>query len=291
MEHLYTSVNASSISAHEQLKNELFSRRPVVIAVVGDNVRLIDNVRKTEITTKHIPDIWHWLKTIAHIGLMATYGADPLRPALISSPAYLRDIELMQANLTNFPNEMQQVQEAILTRASAILNNPDTLPETKQVEELIANMKQNLRFAVQVQLDSLHAIIQTWKSLFNSEEWNNIAIVVAGGHQPRAGDITMQYFCRLVGKPLESFGSFAKLGYGSIWNPSDEDRTLKSGRLLVYAENVDSFQSAIEVLKQNLLSAYASRSLMGKIHLDFDVLAEEAFRRLHEKCAIHSNPK
>jgi hypothetical protein len=289
MEHLYTSVNESSILAHEQLKDELFSRRPAVIAVVGDNVRLIDNLRKTEITTKHIPEVWHRLKAVAHIGLMATYAVAPLRPGLISSPSYLRDIEVVQATLINFPDEMRQVQEAILTQALAIFKNPGIVTETKQLEELIGNMKQNLRFAAQVQLDSLHAIIQKWKSLFEPEDWNKIAVVVAGGHQPRAGDITMQYFCRLAGKPLESFGSFAKLGYGSLWTPSDEDQARKSGRLLVYAENVDSFQSAIDVLKQNLLSAYLSGPLMGKIHLDFDVLAEEAFKRLHEKCTARSS--
>lgn len=291
MQQLYSTVNQSSIVVHQQLKDELLSRRPVVMVVVGDHIRLIDNVRKTQVTVQHIPDIWHQLKTIAHIGLMATYCTNPLRPGLSSSPAYSQDIEVLRATLPLFPDEMRPTQEAILDRSATILKSPHTKPDVIEVGELIETMKHNLKFAAQVQLDSLHKIVQDWKDLFTPVEWDEVAVVIAGGHQPRAGDITMQYFCRLAGKPLESFGSFAKVGYGTLWTPTPEEQSRKKKRVLVYAENITTFDAAIEVLKQNLLSMYASGPLLGQIHLDFDVLADEAFKRLHEKCTSHCNQK
>lgn len=289
MQQLCTTINDKSIAIHQRMKDDLLSHRPVIMVVVGDHIRLIDNIRGTQDTIRHIPETWHWLKTIAHIGLVATYSTDPTVADKAVLREHINNICTLRETMDKFPEEMRKIQESILDQSAAILDFQKQSPDSiLHVEQLIQNMKLNLEFATQLQLDSLHSIVQNWKALFTSDQWDQVAVVVTGGHQPRAGDITMQYFCRLTGKPLESFGSFAKAGYGTLWTPTAEEQSRKKSRVLVYAENITTFDAAIEVLKQNLLSMYASGPLLGQIHLDFDVLADAAFKRLHEKCTSHS---
>lgn len=141
------------------------------------------------------------------------------------------------------------------------------------------------------QLDALHEQVQIWKKQIPTDDWNQLAAVIMGPSMPRIGEVTMQYFSRLTGKPLEVINTNYPW-INSANYPKDDVQPSKKGRRLVYAENIALEKDALDLLATHIIDEdIGSAFFNDKMRMHCDLLSEAASKRLEEKCDKEHKPK
>lgn len=291
-EDLLKGFNANFREIYALQKSKALEKLPVIIIAKGDTLVLYEKQKRTEV--KYLPPLYHQYKEVSHIALLLYL--------LLKNEELLGEATL--AKLTEVKNKMTHVlaafqmhehEEAQVSFCSKILKDCLTFIEfiirEKKCEddrktcffrELGPLLLRNAAEASFLQLDSLHTQIQAWKKMFSSEAWNHISIVVMGPQMPRVGEVTMQYFARLTGKPLEILLTASDgLDHSSVKNSDLK----KAKRRLVYAEGLPTEEEALNLLATHLIDEeIGSVFFEDKMRMHCDLLSEGASRRLKEKC-------
>lgn len=127
--------------------------------------------------------------------------------------------------------------------------------------------------------------MQSWKAQIPEEDWNRLAVVVTGASMPRIGEVTMQYFARLTGKPMEILGAKNYPWINGVNYPTDDVTPAKRNRRLVYAENIFTEDAALNLLATTIIDEEIGKAFFDdNMRMHCDLLAESASKRLKEKC-------
>jgi hypothetical protein len=110
----------------------------------------------------------------------------------------------------------------------------------------------NATEATRAQLDRLHAQVGSWRSTITPAEWSRLHVVVIGPHMPRQGEVSTQYFLRLLGEPEE-------------------------GRRVIYAESQWEVPQALELLATHELDGAVGEAFFGEaLRMHRDLLSDAA---------------
>jgi len=238
-----------------------------VIVMLGDDLTLLaGGDRRTE---QALPEHYHQLKSIGHLvfGVLLTlldHGSGPLSDATRAALTQrLVELDEAQAAIAGLPAGEQPTQQTLLDHARRLIET--VLASQSADDGLLATHARHLgpfisrttATAVRFELDRLHAIVTSWRQSLGRERWSRVIVVVCGRHQPRYRDVARQYFGRLL-REAEGIGA------------ATEDRIL-------YAEQIDSVDSALDLLARHMIDQRASALLFGdRRHLQQDLLADAA---------------
>jgi len=134
------------------------------------------------------------------------------------------------------------------------------------------------RLSSELYLQSLHKIVQQYKTLYFNNEWpKSLLILVAGPASPRFGHPAMQYFTRLTNNELEINSQMIKDDIK--FNVLDDAKYI--GRKLYYIENCNEYDKIIEIG----LSLYIEETEFSKYEsMKKDILSKPTQEYLLEKC-------
>lgn len=273
-------------------KMNALGKLPVVIVAKGDSLILYEKKKRTEV--KYLPSLYHRYKEVSHIPvllyLLIKGEGDFSEPKIDR----LNEIKKTVTSILNaLQNDALSGEE--ISNSENILNSCltfiDTIISERKCEcesqlaffrRLGPLLLKNAAQASFLQLDSLNTQVQAWKKLFPKEEWNQIAVVVMGPQMPRVGEVTMQYFARLTGKPLEkpnAGGDWLKQGQYATNDPG------KKNRRLVYAEGLQTEEQALNLLATHIIDEDIGFVFFeDELRMQCDLLSEGASMRLKEKC-------
>ena len=100
------------------------------------------------------------------------------------------------------------------------------------------------------QLECLQATVTQWRKILGPENWMRFRVVIIGAHMPREGEVSWQYFSRLLGESTE-------------------------GGRIVYAESLWSAKDAMELLATHLVDQAAGEAFFNDpLRLHRDLLAD-----------------
>jgi hypothetical protein len=234
-------------------------------------------------TNRSVPDIYHALKTVAHVPLGIYLRVDPCaNNAEASIPdavlqglkEYQDQIDLAETSLSQAGFSQSQLvrQERILSACKAYLTKVIRTTRSPR-KELISFtqtlgplMLENANEAAAAQLDMTHAVVMRWKKKIPPHKWKRLVVVVPGLQMPRRMNIMTQYFAKVLGEPSHN------LGY-----------PLESRRL-IYAEFILKGRDPLDLMATTFIDGDASEAFFGnRWRMSRDVLAdgaEEYLKRL-----------
>lgn len=210
-------LNDYSRAVYAQARKTTLEKTGPIVLLEGDNLVLLRQGKRTEV--KAIPELYHQLKTVAHIPLALfafTIGqgeGDLGEQRAGELKKYRTLIESAAKDLPKrgLPDLMLVRQNKIIEPSLAFI---DALLESKKVRrdealKYIQGVKpavlENMYDAAKSELDGLHKQMTAWKAELTPEEWKNLKVVIMGAPLPRKGNLAVQYFARLLGEPGESF--------------------------------------------------------------------------------------
>ena len=212
-----------------------------MLLVVGDDLVLRNGAKRSQVHV--IPAIYHTLKTFDHIPLAidvtlaAHSDENPLGQAVVQK---LREYqELFPAareriSKSGLDAEQCARQEAIVDACSEFIDSViqkrhcssgERIAFTRRMTPLLLA---NASAAARAQIDALHRQACEWKRQMTVEEWNRLTVIVIGRPLRRKGNLTVQYFARLLGEPGE-------------------------GRRIIYAEGLGEEPRALDLLATYLV--------------------------------------
>jgi hypothetical protein len=233
-------------------------------------------------TNRCIPDIYHALKTVAHVPFGIFLRVEPYAksgdakipaPVVQTLEAYKTQVEAAEAALPSagFSKVQMTRQKQILGASLGYLTNviaTRTAPRTQLMSfarGVGPLMLENANDAAAAQLDITHAVVMKWKARIPSEEWKRLVVVVPGFQMPRRMNILTQYFAKLLGEPGH------KLGY-----------PLESRRL-IYAEFIAKDRDYLDLMATTFIDGDASEAFFGdRWRMSRDVLADGAEEHLKQ---------
>ena len=271
-------ANADFHVTYNQLVNEGTARLgttvPVVILLGGHLILVHEGTETTEHT---IPPDYHRLKAYSHVafGLQLALMANGEGSLSDNVADQLRSkLKHIKTAVDEIPNDElpaeQLVAPAEVLQLSATMIN-ETLHADKVDMSLVVQFArnvaplvlQNAAFAVRAELNRMHELVSVWRKQLGEETWQNLYVVICGGHQPRYRDAAKQYFQRLL---HEVDGLGAEM----------EDRVL-------YGEGIRDVDGAMDLLARHVIDQEASNMFFGnKNRLQEDLLADVATEYLKE---------
>jgi len=235
------SLNLASRKMYADARAQEISTIAAVIIVSGDDLILRKNGVRTVATV--IPTEYHALKSVAHItlalfSLLSSKAGSPLVEAPMKT---LSDYQtLMTAagpaiEKFGFDPDTLARQKRILARAqefTAKVFKDGMVSDTdlsKFCRESRADILANGAGAAKAQLLATHKQMMEWKKTMTAEEWAALTVIVSGSQTPRAENVAVQYFSRLLG---DGNGEGRRIVYAeSLW---DETKALRlDGKLSV----------------------------------------------------------
>ena len=212
----------------------LASEGPILL-LAGDEIVLLHNSQRTAVT--YVPPEYHALKSISHVPLWAY--------------VMLRDTvdrpwdRATTMTVRNFRSTLHESRESLteaafpagtIDRQLHILNHALNLADTALAKSSLTRAQfiaycraaapdlwANVADVTRLELVALDAQVQNFRQELGTEDWARVRVVVEGAHTPRAGNLAMQYFRRILGPDV------------------DDNR-------LVYAENAFDETKALNVL-------------------------------------------
>jgi hypothetical protein len=127
---------------------------------------------------------------------------------------------------------------------------------------LLANVDE----AARVELDALHSHVSEWRDQMTPDEWKALHVVLMGAHMPRASEITMQYFQRLLDEPMEC-------------------------RRIIFAEGLWEEPRALDLLGTHVVYGSAGAAFFGEFMRMHRDLLSDAARVYIENIQSKSEPK
>jgi len=269
-----SALNAAARAAYAAGKDKQLERVGPVI-LVGSEIIFIRS--GTETNASYTPPLYTVLKSISHLSLgtivvlqpfAGTHGtAAEWRPHLqaMRAQALLVEPQLEALGLSGNPlvrnrhliRRMVDFIDGVLTRDSFPREDIETI-----AHDLAPLLLANADLAAKVQIEALHAAVETWRAEISPEEWDKTRVFVLGPRMPRRGNLQYGYFTYALGKEA-------------------------ADTRLIYAENVFDKAGAIKLLATILTDrALALVTFDEELRMDRDLLADAAdvhLRRLFGK--------
>lgn len=263
----------SSLSALNKAFRDEYSRAKKEALVHGGPVLLVDGdrmlmLRHNQQTAEAIvrPNLYHHLKAMSHIPLalyvMLKPGSD--EPLAADRIEVLKRFRILVAaastELTEaiFPGGLLARQKGILDGSLQLLNGAIQDRRLSQIrlatfiKDMRPQVLANATDAAGAQLERLQATVSQWRGTLSPEEWQSLHVVIIGAHMPREGEVSWQYFSRLLGESTE-------------------------GGRIVYAESLWSATDAMDLLATHLVDTAAAEAFFDEPHrLHRDLLADAA---------------
>ena len=269
---LLFSINEKFIATYEYARNHLISMISPIMICNGDYVIIIHRGQRFE--EQVIPELYHRLKSISHIPLklyltLMFNSGNLSKRNYIELKQYLKDIRLLRSSI-QFPPHIQQTQYTIIDLSIEYIR---TILKTKFVDKIqLRNFCQearklfriNIELAARVHLNMLDTKIRPWyQSHFNDTERQSLKVLIMGPKVARYGSLEKEYFYALLGESYE-------------------------GNHIIYVEDIDSVQKALQILGVWLLDAKVSDNFFDgdseRLHRDLLAdTASEHIRRLFKK--------
>lgn len=255
-------------------------KRAIEPLIVADFDTLLLTWNGVTTTNEVIPEIYHSLKSVAHVPIgiffvlqpVARPGGGEISPALATTLQTYRDQISSSASALDRAGftPMQRVrQKEILHRCMALCEQTkragriDTAELNQFSRALGSALMANAAEAAIAQLNATHAAVMQWKRRVPPERWRELAVVVRGPQTPRRLNVFTQYFARVLDEPGHN------LGY-----------PLESRRL-VYAEYILPGRDHLDLLATTFMDGDASEAFFGDRWLmSRDLLADTVRREL-----------
>jgi hypothetical protein len=187
-----------------------------VIVLDGDRALLWrDGATVAQATVR--PPQYHRLKQVDHAVLAMHLKLEALLDAPLSAAgradlAALRAlVEAARSGLdAAFPaGPALQRQQRILLRMRTALDQGLESGRITHAEaaafaqDLAPLLMANVQDATALQLEALDRAIAAWRRAMPAAEWNRLRVLLMAAHMPRDGEVTWQYFSRLLGQRAE----------------------------------------------------------------------------------------
>ena len=237
-------------------------KRSIEPLIVADFDTLLLTWNGVTTTNEVIPEIYHSLKSVAHVPIGIFFVLQPvarpsggeISPALATTLQAYRDQISGSASALDragFTPVQRVRQEEILRRCMALCEQTqragriDTAELNQFSRSLGPALMANAAEAAIVQLNATHAAVKQWKRRVPPERWRELAVVVRGPQTPRRLNVFTQYFSRVLDEPGHN------LGY-----------PLESRRL-VYAEYILPGRDHLDLLATTFMDGDASEAFFG----------------------------
>jgi hypothetical protein len=263
-------LNAHFREVHSRSRTERVAQASPVVLVKPGALVMIRQGKRTEVPFP--PPLYHELKKVAHVPLSVfitlSSATDRKFDAVMTAEVRYMN-ELIAAALTDL--EGRGYSPAMLERQKTILESTRTYLEgvlkngaasgeslTAYARRMGPLMHANTEDAARAHLTFLNRQMNAWRAEMTDAEWNQLRAVVAQVHMARDGEISMQYFERILREPME-------------------------GHRVIYAEGLFEEPRALDLLGVHLLDGEASVAFFGdEMTLHRDVLAEGATKVINE---------
>jgi len=217
-------LNAAFRSGYTEAKARSQPRGEPVLVVAGERLLLFQDRRQTAEAPIR-PPLYHRLKAVAHVPLALSLMLDPEgEPPAPERLAALRALAAAaRAEVADrFPEPDRARQERILDASLALLDGFRAgAPEPGRLRgftrELGPLVLANAEAAAALELDQLDRAVGRFRQDLGPAAWSRARVVIIGAHMAREGEVSLQYFCRLLGEPGE--GGRIVFAEG-LWEPA-----------------------------------------------------------------------
>ena len=258
-------INSSFINAHSAAREFDLAEGPVILYRNGQLI-LIKN--DTKITANIIFRTYHTFKVFAHIPVAIYLMLSPQGEGPIESKnlqllrSYYKKLEYVHKNMHQITLNSTELkkQKIILSRSieflKAILdnkkfNNKELISFT---QGMLPFINANIESAARNQLDAIHWQVMAWKSEMAPEYWKKLRVAIQGAVLARNGDLTKQYFKRLLDIKKEGL----QLVYKELYFPPTPMLTLLATRSVDRGISVAIFNNPDRMFRDVLSDAAAS---------------------------------
>ena len=258
-------INSSFINAHSAAREFDLAEGPVILYRNGQLI-LIKN--DTKITANIIFQTYHTFKVFAHIPVAIYLMLSPQGEGPIESKnlqllrSYYKKLEYVHKNMHQITLNSTELkkQKIILSRSIEFLktildnekfNNKELISFT---QGMLPFINANIESAARNQLDAIHWQVMAWKSEMAPEYWKKLRVAIQGAVLARNGDLTKQYFKRLLNIKKEGL----QLVYKELYFPPTPMLTLLATRSVDRGISVAIFNNPDRMFRDVLSDAAAS---------------------------------
>ena len=258
-------INSSFINAHSAAREFDLATGPVILYRNGQLVLITND---TKVTANVILPAYHTFKVFAHIPvaiylMLSPQGGGPIDSMNLQLlRSYYKKLEYVQRNINQITLNSTdlQNQKIILSKSMQLLK---TIIDNERfnIKELISFtqgmlpfISANIENAARNQLDSIHRQVMAWKSEMAPERWKKLRVAIQGAVLARDGDLTKQYFKRLLHIEKEGF----RLVYKELYFPPTPMLTLLATRSIDRGISVAIFNNPDRMFRDVLSDAAAS---------------------------------
>jgi len=258
-------INSSFINAHSAARKFDLAEGPVILYRNGQLI-LIKN--DTKITANVIFQTYHTFKVFAHIPVAIYLMLSPQGEGSIESKnlqllrSYYKKLEYVHKNMHQIKLNSTELkkQKIILSRSIEFLktildnekfNNKELISFT---QGMLPFINANIENAAKNQLDAIHWQVMAWKSEMAPEYWKKLRVAIQGAVLARNGDLTKQYFKRLLNIKKEGL----QLVYKELYFPPTPMLTLLATRSVDKRISVAIFNNPDRMFRDVLSDAAAS---------------------------------
>ena len=258
-------INSSFINAHSAAREFDLAEGPVILYRNGQLI-LIKN--DTKITANIIFQTYHTFKVFAHIPVAIYLMLSPQGEGPIESKnlqllrSYYKKLEYVHKNMHQITLNSTELkkQKIILSRSIEFLktildnekfNNKELISFT---QGMLPFINANIESAAKNQLDAIHWQVMAWKSEMAPEYWKKLRVAIQGAVLARNGDLTKQYFKRLLNIKKEGL----QLVYKELYFPPTPMLTLLATRSVDRGISVAIFNNPDRMFRDVLSDAAAS---------------------------------
>ena len=258
-------INSSFINAHSAARKFDLAEGPIILYRNGQLI-LIKN--DTKITANVIFQTYHTFKVFAHIPVAIYLMLSPQGEGPIESKnlqllrSYYKKLEYVHKNMHQITLNSTELkkQKIILSRSIEFLktildnekfNNKELISFT---QGMLPFINANIESAARNQLDAIHWQVMAWKSEMAPEYWKKLRVAIQGAVLARNGDLTKQYFKRLLDIKKEGL----QLVYKELYFPPTPMLTLLATRSVDRGISVAIFNNPDRMFRDVLSDAAAS---------------------------------
>ena len=258
-------INSSFINAHSAARKFDLAEGPIILYRNGQLI-LIKN--DTKITANVIFQTYHTFKVFAHIPVAIYLMLSPQGEGPIESKnlqllrSYYKKLEYVHKNMHQITLNSTELkkQKIILSRSIEFLktildnekfNNKELISFT---QGMLPFINANIENAAKNQLDAIHWQVMAWKSEMAPEYWKKLRVAIQGAVLARNGDLTKQYFKRLLNIKKEGL----QLVYKELYFPPTPMLTLLATRSVDRGISVAIFNNPDRMFRDVLSDAAAS---------------------------------
>jgi len=261
-------LNKQVRANYAESKRALMLRARPAIVVAFDEATLLRAGQPAE-TESFTPPLYHRYKDVAHVALgtwatLAPWVDRSDQTWVAPLNALLQQARAARATLdaVGFPADRLARQRLIFDQSIALMEQTlaagrvDGTTLAGYARILAAPVLANGDDAAALQIDGLHAVVSRWRAALSADDWRRLYVLVLGPKMPRAGNLSIQYFQRVMGR-------------GEL------------DRRLLYTEGIFDRDAALGLLGTVVTDRTLARDFFGDpMRMDRDFLSDGARKRL-----------